>query len=459
MLPLPSFLESTTRSLRGRSSGTTKRPRAGAETVVPERYLSVNVLCIDKCWDQLASRILPPPSSRDERRERGLVADLLSQLNDIGLPVEVMVAIVSLSHREHRPLHHCDDDDRNSRFKHWPLHSLPATRHSLRRCRSAACEVHLSMIFEYLSSRRCASGAKRKEVVRLLTAILYLTSDDDTLEKMLCLVFDATLIMEESEDEGKAKASECTEESKVDIAVNEMNDVPMHLPAPAEPLTTARLKREKSVVLQRGEFVASKIGDAANWVSCSLEVRVVPTVNNGIDHAGKFVKKTIPPAPEPIIDRHTAVVTKTYTDAVRRSTHGIRNTAQVVSSGVREGATSVVKIVGECIADEATPENMDEEQKERRELLAAAGTVGMATFGAVALVGESIIDSSKAVVQKSAHVTADIVRHRHGDDAGAIVQDVFESTGNVVSITRTSFQATHISKAATKNIAKMHVHS
>ena len=452
---LPSFLESTTRSLRGRSSAT-KRPRAGAETVVPERYLSVNVLCEDKCWDQLASRILPPPTSRDELCERGLVADLLSQLND-RLPVEVMVAIVSLSRREHRPLHHCDDDDGNARFKHWPLHSLVATRHSLRRCRSAACEVHLSMIFEYLSSRRCASGAKRKEVVRLLTAILYLTSDDDTLERLLCLVFDATLIMESSPEERKVKVAECTEESKADIAVNEINDVLMHLPA--KPLTTAGLKREKSLVLQRGEFVASKIGDAANWVSCSLEVRVVPTVNNGIDHAGKFVKKTIPPAPEPIIDRRTAVVTKTYTDAVRRSTHGIRNTAQVVSSGVREGATSVVKIVGECIADETTPENMDEEKKERRELLAAAGTVGMATFGAVALVGESIIDSSRAVVRKSAHVTADIVRHRHGDDAGAIVQDVFESTGNVVSITRTSFQATHISKAATKNIAKMHVHS
>ncbi len=81
----------------------------------------------------------------------------------------------------------------------------------------------------------------------------------------------------------------------------------------------------------------------------------------------------------------------------------------------------------------------------------------MATVGAVALVGESIIESGKAVVYQTSNVTADIVRHRHGDDAGQIVSDVFESTGNVLSITRTSFQATHISKAATKNIAKMHI--
>ena len=92
-----------------------------------------------------------------------------------------------------------------------------------------------------------------------------------------------------------------------------------------------------------------------------------------------------------------------------------------------------------------------------KEMLAAAGALSMATVGAVALVGESVLESGKAVLKKGTHVTADIVRHRHGDDAGQIVSDVFESTGNVLSITRTSFQATHISKAATKNIAKMHL--
>ena len=450
---LPSSLKSTTRSLRA-SAFATKQPRVEN---TPGKYVTVRVLCEARCWEQLASRILPPPKSKDEQCERELVTNLLSQLNDIGLPLEIMVAIVSLSRKQNRPLHHDDEvDGSKARFKHWPMCSLPATRHSLRRCRSAACDVHLSTIFGYLSSRKCVSGFKRQEVIRLLTAILYLTSDEDTLERMLCLVFDATLMME-SEKDAEVDASDIIHESNVDSAITG-NGTNAGVRLPGKRITTAGLKREKSLVIQRGEFVASKIGDAASWVSNNLEGRVVPTVNNGIDQAGMFVKKSIPPAPEPIIDRRTAVITKTYTDAVRRSTHGLRSTAQVVSLGVREGATSVVKIVGECIADEATPENEDQKQKERRDLLAAAGTIGMATFGAVALVGESLIDCGKAVVRKSAHVTADIVRHRHGDEAGDIVQDVFESTGNVVSITRTSFQATHISKAATKNIAKMHVH-
>jgi len=299
------------------------------------------------------------------------------------------------------------------------------------------------VIFQHLA--KDARRHARQEIIRLLTAILYLTSDEDIVELFLCLVFDLTVqILHSDEEEAGGEIM------KVERAATEIAD---------DTETSRKMWRQKSMVLQRSEFIASKIGECATWVSTSLEGKVVPTVNNGIDQAGNLVMKTIPPAPEPIIDRRTAAVTLTCTDAMRRSTHGIRSGTQVVSTRVRSGATSVAKIVGDCIAEEATSPDKEEtkEQTEKRELLAAAGALSMATVGAVALVGESIIESGKAVVRQTSTVTADIVRHRHGDDAGQIVSDVFESTGNVLSITRTSFQATHISKAATNNIAKMHI--
>ena len=397
----------------------------------------------------IATRIvlMPPPPPRPhpsaprqhdqegvEQCERGLVADLLSQLDAAEVPSEVMVAIVSLSRKSQR----------QQKFQHWPTNSSPATRHSLQMpCRSAACPAHLSVIFQHLA--KDARRHARQEIIRLLTAILYLTSDEDIVELFLCLVFDLTVqILHSDEEEAGGEIM------KVERAATEIAD---------DTETSRKMWRQKSMVLQRSEFIASKIGECATWVSTSLEGKVVPTVNNGIDQAGNLVMKTIPPAPEPIIDRRTAAVTLTCTDAMRRSTHGIRSGTQVVSTRVRSGATSVAKIVGDCIAEEATSPDKEEtkEQTEKRELLAAAGALSMATVGAVALVGESIIESGKAVVRQTSTVTADIVRHRHGDDAGQIVSDVFESTGNVLSITRTSFQATHISKAATNNIAKMHI--
>ena len=400
-----------------------------------------------KCWSLLSSRLSPlSPSMTNathtplhdqeaEQCERALVADLLKQLDAAGVPREIMVSIVSLSRkRPPRPF-----------FCHWPNNCSPATRHSLQMpCRSAACPAHLSVIFQYLI--KGATRQARQEVMRLLTALFYLISDEDIVELFLCMVFDLTVqVLQEhsSEDEGddiKVERTAATQTS-------------------ANAAASTNLRRQKSMVLQRSEFIASKIGECANWVSGALEGKVVPTVNNGIDQAGNLVKKTIPPAQEPIIDSQTAAVTLTYTDVMRRSTNGIRSGTQVVSTRVRSGATSVAKIVGDCIAEEATSSDKEEskEQTEKRELLAAAGALSMATFGAVAVVGESFFESSKSVVKKTSHVTADIVRHRHGDDAGQIVSDVFESTGNVLSITRTSFQATHISKAATKNIAKMHI--
>ena len=368
-----------------------------------------------------------------EQCERELVADLLKQLGAAGIPSEVMVAIISLTRkRQPRPT-----------FRHWPANSSPATRHSLQMpCRSAACPAHLSMIFQYLT--KDAPRQVRQEIIRLLTALLYLVSDEDIVELFLCLVFDLTVDTLHSEDEGDdiiQVESRAATETAADGNANKC------------------MRRQKSMVLQRSEFIASKIGECATLVSGALEGKVVPTVTNGIDQAGNLVKNTLPPAQEPIIDRRTAAVTLTCTDAMRRSTHGIRSGTQIVSTRVRSGATSVAKIVGDCIAEEANSPDKEEtkEHAEKRDLLAAAGALSMATVGAVALVGETVIESGKAVVKKTTHVTADIVRHRHGDDAGQIVSDVFESTGNVLSITRTSFQATHISKAATKNIAKMHL--
>merc|ERR1712091_718033 len=103
--------------------------------------------------------------------------------------------------------------------------------------------------------------------------VLYLTSDEDTLERMLELVFEAQLELDYTDDE-----------STVVTAYSVLT-----ASTAARPHDAVLTEEEKSLVIQRAEFVADKIGDAARSVSSALERGFVPKVNGGLDKAGGYV--------------------------------------------------------------------------------------------------------------------------------------------------------------------------
>jgi hypothetical protein len=94
--------------------------------------------------------------------------------------------------------------------------------------------------------------------------------------------------------------------------------------------------------------------------------------------------------------------------------------------------------------------------QDHRDVLAAAGKVGIASLGASMVVGEAIYDTTKAIAQKTASVTADVVRHKYGDAAGQIIQDTSDTTGNILdAVARvTLLEARVFSKSIMKSTGK-----
>jgi hypothetical protein len=92
-----------------------------------------------------------------------------------------------------------------------------------------------------------------------------------------------------------------------------------------------------------------------------------------------------------------------------------------------------------------------------RNMLVAAGTVGIASLGAAAIVGEAVFETTKAVAQKSALVAADVVRHKYGESAGRVVEDASHTTGNILRTVAhvAMLETTVLAKAVGKNACKV----
>ncbi|KAI2489567.1 hypothetical protein MHU86_25013 [Fragilaria crotonensis] len=90
-------------------------------------------------------------------------------------------------------------------------------------------------------------------------------------------------------------------------------------------------------------------------------------------------------------------------------------------------------------------------------VLMAVGRVGIATFGAAAVVGEAVLETTKSVSQKTVSVTADVVRHKYGDQAGQIIQDGCDTTGNILTtIANVAMLESRVwSKSVAKNAGKV----
>ena len=204
-----------------------------------------------------------------------------------------------------------------------------------------------------------------------------------------------------------------------------------------------------------GDTAAVYISAGATLMQAGI-ARSVPAISQQIDTAGKLVKGMIKSDEYPLITSRDAVVAMAYSDAAKRASEGARETTFQTVTGIRDASARGLNMVARKFENSKLAESLP---PEGREVMKAVGKVGMATIGAAAVVGEAIVETSRAVMEKTACVTADVVKHKYGTSAGQVVKDagdtatnVFRAVANVAML-----EGSVVAKAAMKNSGKNHV--
>ena len=150
---------------------------------------------------------------------------------------------------------------------------------------------------------------------------------------------------------------------------------------------------------------------------------------------------------EDIDSRRAEVVRRTYVNTAKRATGSTCATARRAVVGIRDASRRGLATVAQSL-----PADQIVQDEDSRVLLKAASTVGLASLGAATIVGEAVIASTKQIAHTSAKVTAQVVQHKYGSEAGQMVRDVADTAGNILETV--GYVGLLSGKAITKMAAK-----
>jgi len=208
--------------------------------------------------------------------------------------------------------------------------------------------------------------------------------------------------------------------------------------------TESRLEIEH--VVRGSHVVAEYIASAAQWVERGLRWSV-PHLEGGLELAGSSVKSVLTPSVA-----NVSTVATSCSSAAKHATDGVRETTRRTVHGIRDVSTRTVQRAVESVQlDRIVP------SQDHRDVLCAAGTVGMAGLGAAAIVGEALYETTRAVSQKTVAVAADIVRYKYGDAAGQVVQDTSDAADNICRTMAHFSMLKVVAKSVAKNASKNQV--
>lgn len=211
-----------------------------------------------------------------------------------------------------------------------------------------------------------------------------------------------------------------------------------------------RAKQQKPIKKQRKkqlalgvDATASLITDGALLFKRNMKCSV-PLIEAGMESVGQMAKNKVPnkndsqicdlsAREQSVLKTHKPdkspndTVTLVYTNQLRRASESLLDVSRSATLGVRDAVSGTIcdQIENSNISTEKF--NVDEDDME---VLAAMGTVCLATLGAAQIVGETLYETSRDVARKGASVTADVVRHTYGDTAGQVVEDASQTVGN-----------------------------
>jgi hypothetical protein len=240
--------------------------------------------------------------------------------------------------------------------------------------------------------------------------------------------------------------------------------------------------------IQRLKRVSESSDEAAMIISASAKLvefgihKSNTIIERKIESAGQAAKQWVDVDDEPLILNRDAVVAMAFSETAKRASEYAREGTSMAIDSILDVSISGLQKVGQHLVgdrngnstDDDTDSNRDNDrvedhddegicvgcsplnQRERREILRAAGKVGMATVGAAALVSEAVARSSRSVVIKTAGVAADVVGHKYGTTAGDVVKNAGDTAGNLVRVAGhvalldSSVLAKHVAKTASK---------
>jgi len=210
-----------------------------------------------------------------------------------------------------------------------------------------------------------------------------------------------------------------------------------------------------SRAIKGGDAAVEAISSTAKLVSLGLSLSV-PVIHEGLDMAGSKLKSVLTPEEAPLLTPRTGEMTLACTHAAKQATDKVRETARTALYGIRDASTEGISRAAKKFEEEKLGERLVP-NKESRELLATAGKVGVASLGAVAIVGEAMFESTRSVAKKASNVTADVVSYKYGEEAGQVVKDVGDTTGNILRTATyvACLERRILTKVVAKNTAKL----
>jgi len=150
-----------------------------------------------------------------------------------------------------------------------------------------------------------------------------------------------------------------------------------------------------------------------------------------------------------------AVVVRAMSSSTKRVSEYAKERSNRVAQSTLDTTLSGLYTIGNKV--EESTDMIDQLSPETREMIKAAGKIGIASVGAVALVAEAVIETSRSLSSKTVGVTADIVGHKYGSVAGEVARDAAETYTNVLqtmgNITLAS-NGSKLVKTAAKNAGK-----
>ncbi len=205
-------------------------------------------------------------------------------------------------------------------------------------------------------------------------------------------------------------------------------------------------------VIKGSVIAADSIADAAIRVERGLK-RSVPVIHIGLESAGERLKGMMTPTASRC---ENVQAVANYASVAKTATAGVREKVKSAADGVRDASVKGIHMAAKKFDDDRIGHKLVRDRN-HREVLMAVGRVGIAAFGAAAVVGEAVLETTKSVSQKTVSVTADVVRHKYGDQAGQIIQDGCDTTGNILTtIANVAMLESRVwSKSVAKNAGKV----
>ena len=173
-------------------------------------------------------------------------------------------------------------------------------------------------------------------------------------------------------------------------------------------------------------------------------------VSGGGKQAGKISQRL------QSVDDRDAFVIRAFSGSTKRASEYARQGSKLIAESTFDTTLSGLHKIGNKV-EESSTDMIDQIPPENREMIKAAGKIGIASVGAVALVADAVIETSRSLSSKTVGITADIVGHKYGSVAGEVARDAADTYTNVVqtmgNITLASNGSKLVKKAA-KNAGK-----